>query len=178
MPEFLDDLRGQLKRSLQRYRNRALLEGAMAGSALVAVADGSVSFGQRVRVDQILGTLEALQVFDPHEGVNLFNEYTKGILKSPKAGRAKSLKAVQAVAKDPATVALIFRICVAITSMGRGMQLVVKVEIMSLCSLLGVEPGAVESIRTIHPLSEGTATPESVGRRARLFEGFPWWDAR
>lgn len=140
MPEFLEDLRVQLRGHLQRYRNRPLLKGAMAASALVASADGSVSFGQRVRVDQILETLEALQVFDPHEGVNLFNSYTDAILAAPKSGRSQALKAVQLVAKDAVTAGLIIRICVAVASVGRSMPLVEKVEILSLCSLLGVEP--------------------------------------
>ncbi len=140
MADFLDELRAQLAGQVQRYRNRPLLKGAMAASALVAIADGSVSFGQRVRVDQILETLEALQVFDPHEGVNLFNAYTEAILAAPRNGRAQALKAIQTVAGDPATAALIIRICVAVASVGRRMQLVEKVEVLSLCSLLGVDP--------------------------------------
>ena len=50
---------------MRRYRNGPLLEGVMAACALVATSDGRVSLSERVRVDQILETLDALKVFDP-----------------------------------------------------------------------------------------------------------------
>lgn len=142
MAEFLDEVTGQISGYLRRYRNRPLLRAAMAASALVAIADGSVSFGERVRVDQVLQTLEALKVFDPHDGVNLFNEYTDAILRSPKSGRAKAMKAIQTVVQDTdtATATLIIRICLAVASARRTMHLAEKIEILSLCSTLKVEP--------------------------------------
>ena len=60
----------------------------MAASALVATADGDISFGERVRLDQILETLEALKVYNPHDGVDLFRDYSEVILESPKKGHA------------------------------------------------------------------------------------------
>lgn len=141
MPGLLDDLSQQVRAYLDRYRNRPLLKGAMAASAIVAIADGSVSLRERVRVDQILTTLEALKHFDPHEGVNLFNEYADAIMASPQKGRLEAMKAVNAVASQhPDTARLIVRICVAVASGNRALQLPEQIEILSLCSLLKVDP--------------------------------------
>lgn len=63
----------------------------MAASALVATADGDVDFGERVRLNQILETLEALKVYDPHDGVDLFRDYPEAILESPKEGHAAAV---------------------------------------------------------------------------------------
>ena len=80
MAGFLASLLKGYRAQLERRRNEPFLQAVMAASALVATADGEVAFSQRVRVDQILETLEQLKVFDPHEGVNLFNAYAEKIL--------------------------------------------------------------------------------------------------
>ena len=59
----------------------------MAACALIAISDGEITFSERIRVDQIVETLDALKVFDPHEAVDLFNDFTAAIRKSPKHGR-------------------------------------------------------------------------------------------
>ena len=146
MPGFFETLIDQLREPLHdekiRHRNLPFLKGAMAASALAAIADGSITFSQRVRVDQVLQTLEALKVFDPHEGVDLFNQYTDSILKSPQSGRKKALKAIRNVAKDEETAALLIRICRAISEAHGEPSLVEKIEMISLCSQLGVDPNA------------------------------------
>ncbi|MEK9723008.1 MAG: hypothetical protein VW405_05925 [Rhodospirillaceae bacterium] len=80
MSGFLQGLIDNYQAHLDRARNRPFLEGAMAACAMVATVDGEVSFAERVRVDQILGTLERLQGFD--EGIDIFNEFTDAILKN------------------------------------------------------------------------------------------------
>ena len=62
MSRFLNHLTKLYQDQVERYRNRPFLKATMAACALVAVADGKVSFSQRVRVDQILETLDKLKV--------------------------------------------------------------------------------------------------------------------
>ena len=113
MAGFLSTLTSVFREQLERNRNRPFLRATMAASALVAMADGRVTFPEQVRVDQILETLEALKVFDPHEGVNLFNGFADAIRESSKAGRDAAVRAIEPVARDPETAALILRICLA-----------------------------------------------------------------
>ncbi len=140
MSGFLNSLTGHFQHQLERHRNFPFLRATMAASALVAIADGSIAFSQRIRVDQILTTLKALQVFDPHEGVELFNEFAEAILKAPAAGRAKAIGVIEPMANNPETAALLIRVCLAISEANGEMSLVEKIEIVTLCSLLGVEP--------------------------------------
>ena len=44
----------------------------MAACALVATADGHVTFSETVRVDQIVQILEQLKAFNPVEATDLF----------------------------------------------------------------------------------------------------------
>ncbi len=142
---FLAGLINHFQEALERNRNRPFLTGAMAASALVATADGKVTLGERVRVDQILETLEALKIFDPHEAVDLFNEFSDDILEAPEAGHERAVGALLDAADDDEKKALIIRICSAISEAKHlhGDDQVFaadRIEIVSLCSLLGVDP--------------------------------------
>jgi len=140
MTGFLDSLVGRYRSQAERNRNRPFLRGTMAACALVATADGQVSFGERVRVDQVMQTLDALRVFDPHEGVDLFNDFTDAILRAPSEGRPHAIEAMRAAAANRQTAELLIRICLAVSEANGSVSLADQIEIVTLCSLLGVEP--------------------------------------
>lgn len=140
MPGFFQSLMRDYRLQVERRRNRQFLDATMAACSLIAIADGEVTLAERIRVDRILETLEELKVFDPHEGVNLFNDYCRAIQDSPKEGREKAVRSVKSMAGDPETAELLIRICLAIAESRGEKPLVDQVEIVMLCSLLGVDP--------------------------------------
>ncbi len=142
---FLTTLINNFQEGLERNRNRPFLKATMAACALVATADGRVSLGERVRVDQILETIEALKIFDPHEAVDMFNDFSDAILESPQVGHDKALAALADAAGDEETKSLIIRICCAISEVkhpegDEATMAADQIEIVSLCSRLGVDP--------------------------------------
>jgi tellurite resistance protein len=139
MAGFLNNLSETYRRQMERHRNLPFVKAAMAASALVATADGNVSFSQRVRVDQILDVLEAVKTFDPHECVDLFVAYAEDILRQPKEGHAKAVKALDAVRGDAEKTDLLVRICLAIAEANGETSLADQIEIVTLCSLLEVD---------------------------------------
>jgi len=140
MAGFLANLIDNYQTHMERERNRPFLEGVMAACAMVATVDGEVSFAERVRVDQILETLEELKVFDPHEGVEIFNVLTDAILENPKEGHERAFKAMKFVALKPENGALMVRICCAVSEADGKKTLADEIEIVSLCTRLGIEP--------------------------------------
>jgi len=142
MPGFLGTLIERYQDHLERQRNRPFLEATMAACALVSIADGDVSLSERIKVDQILETLEALKIFDPHEGVDLFNHFIDGIRKSPRQGREVAVKALAEIAENPEDARLLIRLCCAVSEADGDKTLPHQIEIVSLCSLMGVEPDA------------------------------------
>lgn len=142
MPDLFGGLTGFWRERLERQRNRPFLKAVMAACALVAVADGQVSLGQRLRMDRILETLTRLRMFDPHEGVDLFNRYVEAILVSPREGHLQAVAAIESAADDDETKQLLVRVCIAISEAGGTMGLVERIEIVSLCTLLGVDPAS------------------------------------
>ena len=140
---MLDSLLSEYRVQLERYRNRPFLKAAMAGCALAATATGEVSFSERIRVDQVLDTLEQLDAFDPHEGVELFNRYCDAILRSPREGHAKAMQAVAAVTDDATSAQLLVRVCLAVAQASGKQSLSQEIELVMLCSVLGIEPKVV-----------------------------------
>jgi len=140
MPGLLHALSQRLRNRLERHHNLPFLKAMMAACAVVAIADGSIAFSQRIRIDQILETLETLKAFDPHEGVELFNHYAEAILADPKAGHTEAIKDIRPMAKDPDIARLLVRACRAVSEASGEISLVEKIELITLCSLLGVEP--------------------------------------
>lgn len=143
MSGFLRSLSQLYRSQLERHRNRSFLRAAMAACALVSMANGVVSFRQRIRIDRLLETLETLRVFDPHEGVELFNELVASMNESPRLGHENALESIKKeVAGAPDKAQLLVRICLAVSEHDGEIPLAEQVEIVGLCTSLGVDPGA------------------------------------
>ncbi len=138
---YLQELAGFYRTQLERHRQQSMLRGAMAACALISTVGGEVSFGHRMRIDQIFEALESLSVFDPHEGVALFDEFAKDILAQPRDGTFGAIEALKAAATDPDKAALLIRICLALSEKNGEIGLVEQIEIVTLCTLLDVHPG-------------------------------------
>lgn len=99
---------------LQRYKRRPFLEAVAAACALVATADGEVSFSERARLDAVIESLSQLRLFDPHEVVNAFDENVKN-LAEVEEGVASLLKVIAAGTTDEGAADLLLRISVAMS---------------------------------------------------------------
>jgi len=139
MSGFLTSLTKLYREQMQRHRNRPFLRAAMGGCALVSTAGGAVTLRERVRVDQVLETLDTLRVYDPHEGVELFNEFVEALEASAQQGRSRVLEAIDAeVAQEPEKAELLIRICLAISEVEDGVPVREHEQIAALCEHLGV----------------------------------------
>jgi len=113
----------------------------MAACALVSSADGSVTFRQRVRVDLVMDTLDALKVFDPHEGMELFNGFVEALQHNSKEGHRWAREAVSAeVEGDAEKAELLVRICLAVSERDGAIPPPEQHEIEALCHWIGVDP--------------------------------------
>ncbi len=143
MSGMLDNLKRLFQERSEKEQNRPFLEAAMAACAMVSASEGQVSFADRIRVDQIMETLTRLKIFDPQEGVDLFNRYTKSILTSPKEGRESTLKVIKTVAADAETAELLIDLCLAVSLSDGVTSLIEHIEIVTLCGLIGVDPDKI-----------------------------------
>ena len=139
MSGLLKNFANLFNESQEQRQNRPFLKAAMAACAMVSISKGQVDFCDRIRLDQILSTLDRLNIFDPHEGVEIFNYFSEKIRSSPKEGHKEALAAVKEVATDKKTAELIVRLCLAISLSDGKTSMVEQIEIVSFCSSLGVD---------------------------------------
>ncbi len=140
MAGVLETLTGLYREQVARHQNRPFLEAVMSAAALVCAADGEVTFPERMRLDQIVEAIKQLEAFDPHEAVDLFDEYTRAIQEDSETDREAAFERIEPMADDPETCALILRVCIGILEIEGEDNMVEQIEIVSLCSRLGIDP--------------------------------------
>ena len=113
---MFDKIRETIRSAAERHKNRPFLEAAMAACAYVAMADGRISIGERGRVDDLLDHLEQLRVFDPHEGVNLMNQYADALMEDPDQGKVAVMTAVSRMSSDKEAAFLVAKMCIVISN--------------------------------------------------------------
>ena len=94
---------------LNRHKQRPSLEAVAAACALVATADGEVSFSERARLDTVIESLSQLRLFDPHEVVDAFDEHVAQ-LADDDDGVAAMLKVISAGTRAEGAADLLLRI--------------------------------------------------------------------
>lgn len=99
---------------LQRHKHRPFLEAVAAACALVATADGEVSFSERARLDAVIENLSQLRLFDPHEVVDAFDEYVSK-LEHGETGESALLQAITSGTRREGAADLLMRISAAMS---------------------------------------------------------------
>jgi tellurite resistance protein len=103
-----------------RLHSRVVLESAMAAAALVATADGEVTFAKRAIRDKVLASLDSFKTFEVHVAVDLFEGFAAEIRKQGEIGKDRALRCVSEVAGDREAAQLVMRIARAIGQVGEG----------------------------------------------------------
>lgn len=142
---MLQGLRESVRYYLDRRHHRPFLEASMAGAALVAMADGRLSFSETSRVDEIVQRVKELKAFDPHEAMDCFYAYIDAIEADFEEGSKRAHEAVAAAAEEPEAAALLVRICVAMSRADGHVDPAETAEIDNICHLLNVDPATVRA---------------------------------
>lgn len=114
MSGILRDALNAIALEFERFRNRPFLEAVMAAAALVATADGAVKLAELATLDEVLETVRALRVYDPHRAVDIYRDYAIEMQEDPKPARERALKAIARVADEPEAAQILIRIALAI----------------------------------------------------------------
>ncbi len=114
MAGFFSGFKALLTQHHQKVRTRQFLEASMKASALLAIADGDLSFAELMARDFVLDRVKELQVFDPNEAAEIFRQTTQELKNSPDIAKEKILTAVTKLSGDLDLAPLLIRICITI----------------------------------------------------------------
>ena len=101
--------RASLAEKIERHRNKPFLEAMMSATALLAMADQEIVLSQRLALDFILENVKDLKVFDVHQAINLFRDYSKAAQQDFNKAREGVLKTVAKFSGDQQKATLLVR---------------------------------------------------------------------
>ena len=130
--------RETLRNSLSRIRNRQFLDATMAATALVATADGEVTFSELSALDKVLESVQDLQIYDPNVAVDIYRDFADAIGSDPETGRRLAMAAIGKLADEHESAELVIRVAVAISKADGELTVEEAQTIGDLCAVLGV----------------------------------------
>lgn len=126
------------RRIFARHRGRQFLEGAMAASALVALADGDASLEEGAEVGRLMRVLDILRDHNPGEGVETYLRYIDKLRKSPASTDDVRARVKAAAGDDREAAALLVVICHAVSEADGVVRESEAEEIDRLAALLNI----------------------------------------
>ena len=144
MTDFFANARAAIADRIERFRNRDFLEATMAASALVSMADGKVKLTEANVIDQALDAVHELNIYDPHDAVDLFRHHLDELQTDERAAREEILEIVRKVAGDEEEAHILIKVCIAIGKSDEEFIEAEKMAIREIAAVLGLDPSAIK----------------------------------
>jgi tellurite resistance protein TerB len=114
---FLDNLKqkaGELKTEVLKFKNKDFLNACMAGSVLVAMADGVISSQEKQKMLRFIENYDTLKVFSSKDVIESFQNFLSQIEFDKDLGEAKAYEAIRKMKGNDEASRLIVRLIIAI----------------------------------------------------------------
>ncbi len=116
---FLNQLKtkaNELKTEALKFKNKDFLNAAMAGSALVAMADGSISAEEKQKMIKFIESNDALSIFTTSDVIKAFQDFVGQLEFDKDIGEAKAYQALGKMKSNSEASRLLVRMIIAIAS--------------------------------------------------------------
>ena len=114
---FLSQLKtkaNELKTEALKFKNKDFLNAAMAGSALIAMADGSISSEEKQKMIKFIENNDALSIFTISDVIKAFQEFVSQLEFDKDIGEAKAYQAIGKMKSNSEASRLLVRMIIAI----------------------------------------------------------------
>lgn len=133
------EARDALNTEITKFKSKDLLDAVVAGCALVAYADGSVSSEEKQKMMGFLRTSDQLKVFDSAEVIKIFQKYVEKFEFDSVIGVGEVMQSVGKFRGKP-QAQLVIRICCAIGAADGDFDQNERTAVRRMCSELGLNP--------------------------------------
>ncbi len=110
----LKDKANELKTEALKFKNKNFLNAAMAGSALLALADGEISPDEKKKMLKFIGNYEPLSVFKATEIITAFGDFVTQLEFDHDLGEASAFETLGKMKNNEQAARLIMRLVIAI----------------------------------------------------------------
>lgn len=112
--EWLQKQTENARNVVNKYMGKDLTEALVAGSALVAIADGVIDPSERQKLIDYFRTSQEMRGININEVDSRFSYYVQRIQSDQMVGKAEALRAIGKLASKPEAARLVVRLCCAI----------------------------------------------------------------
>lgn len=144
---FLSQLKSkasELKADVLKFKNKDFLNAAMAGSALVAMADGGVSAEEKQKMLKFIESHDALSVFSTSDVIKAFQEFVGQLEFDKDIGEAKAYQALGKMKSNVDAARLLIRMIIAIAAADGHFDASEKAVAFKIAKELGLNPADFE----------------------------------
>lgn len=112
----LKEKAGDLKTEAMKFKNKSFLEASMAGSALIALADGVIVAEEKRQMIKFIENYEPLSVFKSADIITTFQDFVTQLEFDQALGEAKAYEALRKMKSNDQAARLIMRLIIAIAA--------------------------------------------------------------
>jgi tellurite resistance protein TerB len=134
----------ELKTEALKYKNKDFLNAAMAGCALVSMADGSVSAEEKQKMIKFIESNDALSIFTTSDVIKAFQEFVGQIEFDKDIGEAKAYQALHKMKSNDGAARLLVRMVIAVASSDGNFDANEKAVASKIVKELGIAPSEFE----------------------------------
>lgn len=129
-----------LKTEVTKVRNKTFLEGVVAGCAMVAYADGTVTPEEKQKMMGFLKSSEVLSVFSVDEVISTFDKFAKQFEFDTAVGEANALQTIGKLRSKESEARLMVRVCCIIGGADGNFDENEKTTVRKICNELRLNP--------------------------------------
>ncbi|MDD5578289.1 MAG: tellurite resistance TerB family protein [Methylobacter sp.] len=144
---FLNQLKtkaNELKTEALKYKNKDFLNAAMAGSALIAMADGSITSDEKQKMIKFIESHDALSIFTTSDVIKAFQDFVGQIEFDKDIGEAKAYQALGKMKSNAEASRLLIRMIIAIASADGNFDAAEKKVAVKIAKELAINPSEFE----------------------------------
>ena len=144
---FLSQLKtkaNELKTEALKFKNKDFLNAAMAGSALIAMADGSISSEEKQKMIKFIESNDALSIFTTSDVIKAFQDFVGQLEFDKDIGEAKAYQAIGKMKSNTEASRLLIRMIISIASSDGLFDNDEKKVAVKIAKELGINPSEFE----------------------------------
>jgi tellurite resistance protein TerB len=146
---FLSQLKSkasELKTEALKFKNKDFLNAAMAGSALIAMADGNVSSEEKQKMIKFIESHDALSIFTTSDVIKAFQDFLGQLEFDKDIGEAKAYEALGKMKSNAAASRLLVRMIIGIASSDGNFDSTEKKVAIKITNELAIDPAEFELV--------------------------------
>jgi tellurite resistance protein TerB len=136
----IKDKMSELKTEALKFKNKEFLNAAMAGAALIALAEGEISASEKQKMVKFIESHDALSIFSTTDVINAFQDFVTQIEFDKDIGDAKAYAALGKLKSNNEASRLVLRMIISIAAADGDFDADEKVMAIKIARELNLNP--------------------------------------